>query len=353
MGEKIRVMVTAVGGGGHGEQVLKALLLGADQRFEVVAADCDPKAPQLSLTSQSVVLPMASSPDYLDELLRNCRELGVKAIIHGCEPELMVFSRNRERLHEAGIFLPINPAEVIEICMDKRKTMDFLEEAGFSPPRTIACNSSEDLAAVDFYPVVLKPATGSGGSANCFIAQDSEELMALATYLHLDETEQAFIVQQYCGSPDSEYTVGVLTAMNGEVINSIAVKRNLAGSLGTRLAMKNRSGNPLFGDRLVISSGISQGQLGRFPEVTEVCEKIAVAIGATGPVNIQCRTENGEVKVFEINPRFSGTTSLRAMAGYNEPLVLLRAHFFGEQAEEKFEYESPYIARSLVETELK
>ena len=353
MADKIRVMVTAVGGGGHGEQVLKALLLGNDPRFEVIAADCDSKAPQLSWTEQSVTLPMASSPDYLGELLRHCSELGVRALIHGCEPELLVFSRNRDRLEGAGIFLPINPARVIETCMDKRKTMEFLDEAGFSPPRTMSCDSSGDLTAVDFFPVVLKPATGSGGSANCFIAQNRDELMALAQYLHLDDSKQAFIVQQYCGTPDSEYTVGVLTGMDGEVINSIAVKRNLAGSLGTRLAMQNRSGNELYGDRLVISSGISQGQLGRFPEVTETCEKIALALGARGPLNIQCRTENGVVKVFEINPRFSGTTSLRAMAGYNEPLVLLRAHFLGETAAKHFSYDSPYIARSLVETEMK
>lgn len=346
-------MVTAVGGGGHGEQVLKALQIGNDPRFELIAADCDPKAPQLSRTERSVVLPMASSPDYLDELLRHCRELGVKALIHGCEPELLVFSRERRRIEKAGIFLPINPAHVIETCMDKRKTMDFLDGEGFAPPRTVACNSSEDLAEVDFFPAVLKPATGSGGSANCFIAQDRDELRALADYLHLDDLQQAFIVQQYCGTPDSEYTVGVLTGMDGELINSIAVKRNLAGSLGTRLAMRNRSGNPLYGDRLVISSGISQGQLGKFPEVTETCEKIALALNARGPLNIQCRTESGVVKVFEINPRFSGTTSLRAMAGYNEPLVLLRDHFLGEKTEKQFSYDSPYIARSLVETELR
>ena len=34
--------------------------------------------------------------------------------------------------------------------------------------------------------------------------------------------------------------------------------------------------------------------------------------------------------MFEINPRFSGTTSLRAMVGYNEPDVLIRHHVLGE-----------------------
>jgi len=55
-------------------------------------------------------------------------------------------------------------------------------------------------------------------------------------------------------------------------------------------------------------------------------------------VNVQCRLVDGEVVVFEINPRFSGTTSLRAMVGYNEPDVLFRHHVLGEPIEPHFPY---------------
>ena len=56
--------------------------------------------------------------------------------------------------------------------------------------------------------------------------------------------------------------------------------------------------------------------------------------------------------VFEINPRFSGTTSLRAMAGYNEPDVLIRRHVLNEAIEPHFAYRSGVILRGLSETML-
>jgi carbamoyl-phosphate synthase large subunit len=54
--------------------------------------------------------------------------------------------------------------------------------------------------------------------------------------------------------------------------------------------------------------------------------------------------------VFEINPRFSGTTSIRAMVGYNEPDVLIRRHLLGEDVETRFPYGRGLVLRSLTET---
>jgi carbamoyl-phosphate synthase large subunit len=52
---------------------------------------------------------------------------------------------------------------------------------------------------------------------------------------------------------------------------------------------------------------------------------------------------------FEINPRFSGTTSLRALAGYNEPDVLVRRDVLGMRIEPYFRYRDVLILRGLKE----
>jgi len=52
--------------------------------------------------------------------------------------------------------------------------------------------------------------------------------------------------------------------------------------------------------------------------------------------------------VFEINPRFSGTTSLRAIAGFNEPDVLIRKYLLKEKVD-KINYEEGHILRGLDE----
>lgn len=348
----IPVMITAVGGGGHGEQILKALLLAERGRYRIHGADANPNCPQFQQVERSFVLPHADDPAYLDDLFDLCSELGVQAVFHGCEPELKLFSRERDRFKEAGLLLPINPAEVIETCMDKLATARWLDEQGFEPPRFHKLDRVADIERVNFFPAVVKPSIGGGGSANCYVAQNQAELKALALFLNLDECEQTFMVQEYVGTSDAEYTAGVLHDLDGNFLNSIAVKREFAGQLNIRFSVPNRTGRRELGDHLVISSGVSQGYVDRFPEVTERCEELAQALGVRGAINIQCRLVDGQVKVFEINPRFSGTTSVRALMEYNEPDILLRKHLLGQVIPQRFPYRTGRVNRSLVETVL-
>jgi carbamoyl-phosphate synthase large subunit len=345
--ESVPVLVTGVGGGGFGEQILKALRV-AETPYEITGCDMSPLSKGLAAVDHAYVVPGANDERYVSALLAVCNKRSIKAIFPGSEPELRVLSRRRSEIEQAGIFLPINPDEVIQTCLDKDRTMRFLLEHGFHVPRTVRIDAEKDLATVDFFPAVLKPYVGGGGSADVTIAQDREELVALGR--NLLATGRKLIAQEYVGTPDSEFTVGVLLSMNGEVINSIAVRRFVLSGLSCRLKVANRSGRRELGEALVISSGVSQGEIGPFPEVTGPCEAVAKALGACGPLNVQCRYVDGRVVVFEINPRFSGTTSLRALVGYNEPDALVREHVLGHPSPRRFSYRSGVILRGLEET---
>ncbi len=72
-------------------------------------------------------------------------------------------------------------------------------------------------------------------------------------------------------------------------------------------------------------------------------------LDSRGPLNIQCRWCNEELVIFEINPRFSGTTLLRALAGFNEPDLLIRYHVLGEEIERRFDYAYGTVVRGLSE----
>ena len=74
----------------------------------------------------------------------------------------------------------------------------------------------------------------------------------------------------------------------------------------------------------LISSGYSQGRIDEYPQVRETAEAIAIAAGSVGPLNIQGRMQNGKFMPFEINPRFSASTYLRCLAGFNEVDIYLR-----------------------------
>jgi carbamoyl-phosphate synthase large subunit len=340
------VLVTAVGGAGVGEQVVKALRL-ADRPFRIIGADADRHSAGLQDVDIPLILPHASAPAYLDTVLAACRRLGVRGLFPGSESELIALTGSRELLAAAGVVLFANTDEVIATGLDKAATAAFLARHGFRPPRSLVIRGEDDLRQVLLLPAILKPVTGGGGSADVFVAQTAAEVRLFGAYLL--ECHRRVLAQEYLGTAQDEYTVGVLSDLDGSFIHSIAVRRNLLPAFSNRSRVGNRTGNPGLGDQLVVSNGISQGEIGPFPAVTEPCERIALALRSRGPLNIQCRFVEGEVRVFEINPRFSGTTSLRALAGFNEPDLLYRRHVEGEVLAPRFSYRSMHVARGLRE----
>jgi carbamoyl-phosphate synthase large subunit len=344
--EPITVIVTAVGGGGVGEQIVKALRL-ASTPYRIIGTDMSPYSKGFGNVDQAELVPAAKNPDFIPFLIGLCERYQARAVFCGAEAELRVLDQHREVFAARNILLPVNPSSVLETCLDKVKTAAFLASNGFASPVYARISSRQQLAEFDRLPAVVKPSQGGGGSANIFLAQTREELQFFGAYLLGLYPE--FIVQEYVGTPETEFTVGILTGMDGVFCNSIAVRRHILGSMSNRIKERNRSGRDELGPVLAISNGFSQGDIGPYPEVTGTCEKIASRLGSRGPLNIQCRLAGDTVYVFEINPRFSGTTSLRAMVGYNEPDVLFRWHVLRETIEPRFHYLSGTIVRGLCE----
>jgi carbamoyl-phosphate synthase large subunit len=172
-------------------------------------------------------------------------------------------------------------------------------------------------------PWIIKPTQG-GGSSAVFIAQDSHELRFFTDYLL--EYNYTPLVQTYVGSVDHEYTVGILHSPNGELMGSMVIHRQILSGLSNRFRLPNRTGRSELGSALAVSSGISQGRIVNCPLVQARAEEIADTLGSIGPLNIQGRLVGEDFVPFEINPRFSGTTPMRALAGFNEPELLIRWH---------------------------
>jgi carbamoyl-phosphate synthase large subunit len=343
---RAKVLLTGIGGGGHGEQILKALRLG-EVEYDIVGTDTSDACANRNRVNEFVKLPRANDPKYLGELRSLVQSEKCLAIFHGSEPEMAVFSRSKSLLEADGLYVPVNPPSVLEVCQDKFRTMAHLVSRGFRTPKFIEVRKLADIEAWELLPAILKPSIGGGGSANVFIVQSMNELLAFSQYL-LGICE-SFILQEYIGGSDEEYTVGVLFGKDGAFINSIAIKRVINNALTIRTQVPNRTGRVELGPRLIVSTGISQGHVADWRQVRSACEEIASSLAPTAPVNIQCRVADGAVIPFEINPRFSGTTSLRAMAGYNEPDILVRRDVFGEHVAPRFPYRETMILRGLEE----
>ena len=345
MNDKIAVLVTGIGGGGNGEQILKALRLAGDLNLHLIGTDMSALTAGHRLVDAFYEVPGARDPQYGERLFEILRKEEVRFIFHGSEPELAFISENRETIEALGVITCLNNRDLMRLCSNKVETYRTLEALGFIVPRYAKIESIQNLKAIDFFPVVLKPNTGSGGSSHVHIARDREELMLLGSYLL--KLKLDLVAQAYVGHSSDEFTIGVDSNRDAEVLGSIVIKRAIGNAMSTRSRIPSLDGET----SLVISSGFSQGWVCRESRLQEQAEALARQLGSTGPLNIQCRWVDGQLLLMEINPRLSGTTSLRAMAGYNEPVMHICHQLYGTPWHRN--YQEKLILRALEEVEVK
>lgn len=314
--DRVNILLVGAGGIGHGSSILKALNL-SSLNLNIVAADMSPRLIHTADAATKEIIPPVSSSSYLDEIEKLVKKYSINAMFTGSEQELDFVGKNKSSFESLGIKVFLNNQETIGLCKNKFECFQFLSKNGMDIPKTILIETLDDVAKIDFSPVVIKPYKNSGASQNVFIAKDAKELSFICTYLLNRGID--IIAQEYVPFDSNEYTVGVTTTLESPTpLGSVVVKKNLEG-----MSRLFRDGD------IVVSSGITQGEVCIDNFIQEKCEQIATVVGSTGPINIQLRVKDGKVLPFEINPRFSGTTSARAMAGYNEPEFFIKKYVLG------------------------
>lgn len=304
----IRVMIAGVGGASLGTEIFKSLRLAGG--YEIYG--CDVSAIAYGLYEPGFAKTYrVDRGNYVGSVLEACADSGTCCLIPGGEQPMSLLAEANDKLAKAGIRLLANAPEVIATFTDKAATFKRLAEHGISIPRTIVVNDVTDLDFVGF-PCIIKPTTGSGGSAAVFFAVGADEAMIYAEFIR--RMGSFPIAQEYVDDREGEFTIGVLSLPNGHIAGSIALRRVLDAKLS--VAYRGRGG--------IVSSGYSQGYIDEFPHLCRQAERIAAIIGSRGPINIQGRVRNGVLLPFEINPRFSASTYLRALAGFNEIDMLIR-----------------------------
>lgn len=329
---EVTVLIAGIGGASLGTELLKCLRLAGGYR--IVACDISPVAYGLfedGLAGTYVI----DRDDYIAAVMRLCMREGISWIIPGGEQPMVLLSAAEAEFAAAGVRLVANNRDVIATFSDKARSFEKLDAHGIPTPLTMELVTDADAAKVAI-PCIVKPATGSGGSVAVFFAVDHDEVRIYSDYIR--RTGGRPIAQDYVGIEEGEFTIGVLSLPDGAIFGSIALRRSLESKLS--VSASGRGG--------IISSGYSQGYIGAFPDLCRQAEAIARAIGSTGPINVQGRVKDGVLIPFEINPRLSASSYLRAMAGFNEVDLYLRAVAGGEMPEKPVIREGWYL-RSLTE----
>ena len=319
---QISVLVTGSGGGSIGEQLIKALKLEGD-RYNIISSDSKGLSVGRHIANSFVKVPLANDKNYLRTLIEICNKHKVDVLIPGSEPELLKIANSIDLFEDLGIYVPINSLELISLCSDKLKFNDFLAQNGFKYPWTGLIDQGSELTKFQDFPYVLKPLTGSG-STGVFIVQNSKELRNIVMYLG---SEKIQILQEYVGTLDAEYTVGILSTPTKGYIDHIVLRRDLDFGLSIKQKVHNKTKKNYLGTYLGISTGVSQGTFVANNVIDDLVHKLVSVLSPESSINIQCRLHQDNAYVFEINPRFSGTTHLRALVGFNEPDYIIKDHF--------------------------
>lgn len=319
--KKISVLVTGVGGLDLGESIVMALGLAEGNKYKIIGANMNPFSASLFRVDKGFLVPSATSKHYIQKLLDICLSEKVEVLIPGSEMELEKIAENREVFESHNIIPLIGETDIIKTCLDKWELYRFLSKKGILCPKTVL-PENKDVAIEDLgFPLLIK-ARRSCGSKNIFLAQDLDDLNFFISYLKKYGIEP--IIQEYVGAKEQEFTISVLVSKKGDIIGSFAMHRELTG-ISLKSSIKKNS------IEYALSTGISQGLIDDFPEIRTTAEDVVQKMGGRGPMNVQGRLTSKGFSIFEINPRFSGTTSIRAYAGFNEPDLLIRNFLFDEQ----------------------
>lgn len=329
----IKVLIAGIGGASLGTEICKCLNLAG--KYEVHGCDISSTAYGLYDTG-FVATYRVGKEDYVTEVLNLCNKQGIQWLIPGGEQPTVLLGAASARFAEHGIRVLTNDTATVGLFSDKKATFEKLAACGVTIPKTCEITGEADLVFVGL-PCIVKPATGSGGSASVFFAVSIEEALLYADFIRRNGSIP--IAQEYVSDAEGEFTIGVLSLPDGTVAGSIALQRVLDAKLS--VAYRGRGG--------VVSSGYSQGRIAAFPELRAQAERIAALIGSRGPINIQGRVRDGVLMPFEINPRFSASSFLRAKAGFNEIDVFLTHLITGEKPSAPDIRAGLYL-RSLTET---
>jgi carbamoyl-phosphate synthase large subunit len=244
--------------------------------------------------------PFPSQDSYIERIEEILVAERPDALLLGSDIELPRMATERARLEKIyGTRVIVSSSRVVEIANDKYLTFKFLKDAGFDYPDSCLPGEEESLIARVGFPLVIKPRIGAR-SVGMSVVQDSGALAAALA------GRPDVVIQECVGTSDTEYTASALV-FDGVCDASIVMRREL------------RDGNTY------------RAFAGQYPELNALVRRLGTALGSHGPANFQFRLDaEGRAKVFEINSRFSGTTPLRALVGFNEVEMCLRHVFYGE-----------------------
>lgn len=234
--------------------------------------------------------PPTDNPAYIEWLLNTIRRYQVDLIVPGIEIDMYKWVEHVPEIEKSGAIPLLNDRELIQLCKDKWAFYEQLSAAGMPCAIESTLNTEFDALKSKFgLPFLLKPRRGFGSKG--IVKIDSAEKFLR----HKHDIGTILMAQPIVGNDDEEFTTSAFCDGLGGFYASMTLRRKLS--------------NDGFTDRAeVVATDEFIGT------ISDLCKRFR----PIGPTNFQFRKCKDGIKLLEINPRISSSTSIRAAFGYNE-----------------------------------
>jgi carbamoyl-phosphate synthase large subunit len=237
--------------------------------------------------------PLTSDNGYLSWLCKVIKKHSIDLLIPGIDADMNKWNEHKNEIEKTGVSIVMNNESLINLCSDKWLFYEALEKIKSS--YVIASSLSDeynDLIERFGLPFLMKPRKGFGSKGIVRIHNQVDFL------LHRQSIGSELMAQPIVGTDEEEYTTSAFCNGSGGFFCYMTLKRKLSKDGFTEKA------------EVVEPEGIHQA-------LEILCEYFK----PIGPTNFQFRVHHGKLKLLEINPRVSSSTSIRSLFGYNESMM--------------------------------
>jgi len=276
--------------------------------------ECSAPHPVLAFHSRysarNVVLPdiTGGGAEFGAAVVEFVRENPTRVVLPTCDEAVVAMMPQRGQLAELGCVLALAPDPVLEVTLDKDRTLAVARSLGIEYPKTMRIDSTDELPTIlaEFeFPFVLKPTTSwTGQSVNRLVPEEvvceAEALDATQRFL---AAGAGVLAQQWARGRREGVTLFIV---NGEVLASCA-----------HAAYRTI---PALGGVSVMRESIPMSA-----DIYAAAVKLVTAIGLQGACEVEFRRDGANrLLLMEINARLAGTIENAVQSGLDLPLMVWR-----------------------------
>ena len=296
MSSEMRPKVLITGASGDSAQGVIKALRAASKAYVIASVCIHERNPGFLMSDISAVAPPCiHEEEYIDFLVNFIKQNSINVLIPTIDGELPLISKRRMEIEERSkAKVVVGGYDAITTCCDKLATSQYLASVGVSQPELITGGFEKIRRYVEGgATVIMKPRMGGGSRGIRILDHGTLESVEWKT----DE----YIYQKF-EHYQKEFTSVVMKDKN-QVVAMAVLERVLSG--GRTVWSRRVRSTPYESMLEAVVSGLDMPYL-----------------------NIQFGAVGEKFQVFDLNPRFSGSTSVFSLV-FNGPDLLVQKALLG------------------------